>query len=99
MDRLTIKSEIIDGHYTLICMSIFGRGGVSNDGDACYEYCGEDGPCEKCGVQQAFDRLAAYEDTGLTPKEIAAMKSDNERLHKLVDTTQKLLWRDMEEEQ
>lgn len=30
-------------------------------------------------------RLAAYEDTGLTPEEITAMKADNKRLHDLID--------------
>lgn len=35
--------------------------------------------------------LAEYEDTGLTPEEIAALKADNERLHRLVDTAQNLL--------
>lgn len=39
-----------------------------------------------------IDRLAAYEDTGLSPEEIIALKADNERLHKLVDTAQNLLW-------
>ncbi|MDE7195045.1 MAG: hypothetical protein K2O14_13940, partial [Oscillospiraceae bacterium] len=43
-----------------------------------------------------IDKLAAYEDTGLTPEEITAMKADNERLHKLVDTVQTLLWGDTE---
>lgn len=38
------------------------------------------------------NKLAAYEDTGLTPEEIIALKADNERLHKLVDTIQTLLW-------
>lgn len=79
LDRLTIKSELIDGHYTLICMSIFGMGGVhgKDDGDYCYEYCSGDGKCEECGIQEAFDRLAAYEDTGLTPEEIIALRSGN----------------------
>jgi len=81
---LTIKSEIIDGHYTLICMSVLGMGRAP-DGDACYEYCSGDGSCEKCGIQQAFDRLAAYEDTGLMPEEITALIADNKRLHELVD--------------
>lgn len=31
------------------------------------------------------DKLAAYEDTGLSPDEVAAMKADNKRLHELVD--------------
>jgi len=84
MDRLTIKSELIDGHNTLICMRFCG-GREPDDGFACYEYCGEDGSCEKCGIQQAFDRLAAYEDTGLSPEEIIALIADNKRLHELVD--------------
>ncbi len=33
----------------------------------------------------ATDRLAAYEDTGLTPDEIAALIADNKRLHELVN--------------
>lgn len=32
-----------------------------------------------------IDKLAAYEDTGLTPDEIEQLKADNARLHKLVD--------------
>lgn len=32
-----------------------------------------------------IDRLAAYEDTELTPEEITALISDNKRLHELVD--------------
>lgn len=45
-----------------------------------------------------IDKLAAYEDTGLTPEEINVMKADNERLHKLVDTIQTLLWGNTETE-
>lgn len=90
MNRLTVKSEIIDGHYTLICMRFCG-GRVPDDGYACYEYCGEDGSCEKCGIQQAFDRLAAYEDTGLTPEEIKSLQTDNARLHELVDIIERTI--------
>ncbi len=36
-----------------------------------------------CGF--AADRLAAYEDTELTPEEITALVADNKRLHELVD--------------
>ena len=32
-----------------------------------------------------IDKLAAYEDTGLTPEEIAALKADNKRMHELID--------------
>ena len=30
-------------------------------------------------------RLYTYEDTGLTPEEIEALKADNDRLHRLID--------------
>lgn len=33
----------------------------------------------------AADRLAAYEDTGLSPKEITALIADNKRLHRHID--------------
>ncbi len=36
-----------------------------------------------CGF--VADRLAAYEDTGVMPEEIAALIADNKRLHELVD--------------
>ena len=32
-----------------------------------------------------IDKLAAYEDTGLTPEEVEALKADNDRLHRLID--------------
>lgn len=51
------------------------------------------------GYLKLIERLAAYEDTGLTPEEITAMKADNERLHKLVDTVQTLLWGDTEKKE
>lgn len=97
-ERLTVKSEIIDGHYTLICMCGFGSDGVPDDEDACYEYCeywGDEGckQCEKCGIQQAFDRLAAYEDSGLSPAEIFALKADNERLHELLNEFESIVVR------
>ena len=37
------------------------------------------------------DRLAAYEDTGLSPEEITALIADNVRLHELVDVFEKIL--------
>ena len=49
--------------------------------------------------REIYRQLQAYEDTGLTPEEITAMKADNERLHKLVDTVQTLLWGDTEKKE
>ncbi len=33
----------------------------------------------------AIDCLAAYEETGLNPEEVEALKIDNDRLHRLID--------------
>lgn len=50
------------------------------------EYCFVQKDCYSClHGRKCFKRLAAYEDTGLSPEEIAAMKTDNERLHTLHD--------------
>ena len=39
----------------------------------------------------AVDRLAAYEDTGLTPEEIKILQEDNARLHILIDKIEDIL--------
>ena len=89
MERLTIKSSIVDGHYVLKCMCSVGRDEVIDDESGCAEYlelCNND--CENCKMQEAFDRLAAYEDTGLTPEEVLTLKADNDRLHRLIDESE-----------
>lgn len=35
--------------------------------------------------KKIYRQLQAYEDTGLTTKEIEALKADNDRLHRLID--------------
>lgn len=61
-----------------------------------WECCGQDYYCKRegfekggchngCIVPKIYRRLAAYEDTGLTPEEITAMIADNKRLHDLID--------------
>ena len=92
MERLTIKSSFLDGHYILKCMCSIGRDGIVDDESGCAEYlelCNDD--CKNCEMQEAFDRLAAYEDTGLTPEEIKALQEDNARLHKLLDDLEAVL--------
>ncbi len=37
------------------------------------------------------DRLAAYEDIGLTPEGIKRLQEDNARLHKLIDNMEAIL--------
>lgn len=39
----------------------------------------------------AADRLAAYEDTGVSPEEITALIADNKRLHELVDIIERTI--------
>lgn len=73
-ERLTTKSYIVDG-YILKCMCTFGRDGEADDESGCPELCLECGAdCNKCGVQTAFNRLAEYENTGLSPQEIQELK-------------------------
>ncbi len=51
-------------------------------------------------LTDVLNRLAAYEDTGLSPKEITDLIADNKRLHRLIDVAQKILWSsDTEEEE
>ena len=85
MERLTIKSEIVSGHYNLKCMCTVCTNGIVDSEDGCVEYCELHDDCNDCQIQEAFDRLAAYEDTGLTPEEVEALKADNDRLHRLID--------------
>lgn len=40
---------------------------------------------EKVSSREIYRRLQAYEDTGLTPEQITAIKADNKRLHDFID--------------
>lgn len=97
MNRLTTNSEILDGRYELKCLC--NEVAPEYKGN-CRDYCELNADCEFCGIREAFDRLAAYENTELTSEEIVAMKAkcadisdkhtteiqeENERLHKLVN--------------
>lgn len=55
------------------------------DGQTCWKVCEDVGNCDHCPIQTAFEHLASYEDTDLTPAEIEQLKAENARLHKLVD--------------
>ena len=63
MERLTYDFCVGDKHCWLV---------KGADNLECREVCrnqGENG-CTDCPIAKAFDRLAAYEDTGLSPEEI-----------------------------
>lgn len=66
MERLTYDFPVGDSH----CWQVKGA-----DNLECREVCQiqEDKGCKDCPIAAAFDRLAAYEDTGLTPEEIQQM--------------------------
>lgn len=72
MERLTIN---FDGNYVPKRMCTINRFGEADDCDNCP---GNDGNCEGdcncCPVQECFNKLAEYENTGLSPAEIIDMK-------------------------
>lgn len=72
MNRLTERDEY--GNADIIALS-----------DVMPELYAELSFSETNALTSTLNRLAAYEDTGLTPEEIAAMKADNKRLHDLID--------------
>ena len=67
MERLTYDCCIGDIH----CWHVKGA-----DNLECRQVCEEQGEngCKGCPIALAFDRLAAYEDTGLTPEEVQQMR-------------------------
>lgn len=76
MDRLTVKSVVFEGHCVLKSMCTFDdKGKIKGEGDCASCGGGCDGFCGECEIQKAFDRLAAYEDTELSPEEISIMKA------------------------
>ena len=69
MDRLTTKIFRTDKDYTLKCTCAFTqtKEGTECMVESCTDFCDLQDDCNTCGIQMAVNRLAAYEDTGLTP--------------------------------
>lgn len=69
IDRLTYDFQIGGSH----CWQVKGA-----DNLECREVCQrqEDRGCTDCPIAKAFDRLAAYEETGLEPGEIEQLKGE-----------------------
>ena len=67
MERLTYDCCVGDIH----CWQVKGA-----DNRECRQVCEEqeENGCKGCPIALAFDRLAAYEDTGLTPEEVQQMR-------------------------
>lgn len=68
MKKLMIK---YDDLYVPRAMCTIDRFGIPDDCDTCEEMCGKCHiDCKDCPIQQAFERLAEYEATGITPEQI-----------------------------
>ncbi len=52
----------------------------------CYEMCNADDAVRDCAKRLRNIRLAAYDDTGLTPEEVAELARANTIMDKLIDT-------------
>lgn len=74
MERLTGRSLRFAGSNTVL----YELEAVGNKN--CIDLCSET-HCGECEVQKAINRLAAYEDSGLEPAEIAA---GNERIKQII---------------
>jgi len=75
VERLTYDFAIGGNH----CWEVHGA-----DNLTCAEVCKDQGDngCDNCPIRKSFDRLAAYEDTGLMPEEIVALQASFEELKK-----------------
>ncbi len=74
-ERLTMDSSVVENGYTLKGLCTFGRDGEPTDELGCAEFCDECASnCYECPIQEAFNRLAEYENTGLSPAEIEEVK-------------------------
>lgn len=71
MERFTEKGRTGLGHANLIAA----------DGGTCMNVCMENRCSFGCPIQEAFDRLAAYEDTGLTPYQILSYVRGNNNVY------------------
>lgn len=50
---------------------------IARNGDPCEYICQgrEDCGCDGCPIMEAFEKLSAYEDTGMTPEEVMQIKA------------------------
>jgi hypothetical protein len=65
--------------------------GESSCDEICCRY--QDDDCVGCPLQEAFSRLAAYEDSGLSPEEVRVLQRENEALkQEKQDLFREILW-------
>lgn len=74
-DRLTVKSKCVKNRYSLKALCALKSDENASDELGCEEICKN--KCEECAIQTAFDKLAEYENTGLSPDEITDIIKDS----------------------
>ena len=74
IERLTTQSKVIDG---MTLKALCESGGEDGCDSFCEEY--QENNCKGCPVQKAFNSLAAYEDSGLSPEEVILLKKKGEK--------------------
>lgn len=100
-ERLTVSS--LGGGYTLrdICDTTTCNGDESAEVEyLCSNVCEQElntgesdsscDPCERCPIKKAFNRLAEYENTGLSPDEIVKLNNKNTNKHSVKVKVRKL---------
>lgn len=94
MERLTIEYE---GHYVPKRMCTINVLGEADDCESCDIYCKEayekDFTCDSCAIQECFDRLAAYENAGITPDQLQVINEEYQKMAKeLAELRQQNQW-------
>ncbi len=84
MERLTMRRSL-DGNHALECLCLLGDDGKTDVIENCSAYCNCRFSCGNCGIQKAFNLLAAYEDTGLTPEEIKHLQENKGEIGEALD--------------
>lgn len=83
MERLTYDFCIGGNHYWKV---------KGTDNLECREVCErqEESGCKTCPIANAFDRLAAYENTGLEPQEIKSLQAEWQANLKVLESYREL---------
>ena len=81
MERLTIKNN---GQYVPKKLCTVNRFGEVDDCDACNEYCNSCDKCtdKECAIQECFNELGMYENTGITPEQLKIIDEEYSRMAK-----------------
>lgn len=87
MDRLTLRrgnyTFLVDDEYSK-CKRAVGKPRLLKPFCAYAKECSMV-ETRECGMLKMADKLAAFEDTNLTPSEILALKQENERLKEHIE--------------